>query len=96
MTARLLADGRAYQERDFADPSRNDRSDIVSGELLGDGTLALSINFASVGQTRLNVYAKSEGRVRVMFNRGPGGEVSVENGILRHNGQPTAWWSKCG
>ncbi len=89
------ADGRAYQEREFGDPGRNDRSEIVSAELRGDGTLALMVNFTSVGQVRLNVYAKSEGRVRVVYNRGPGGDVSVENGVLKHNGQPTPWTSRC-
>jgi hypothetical protein len=91
----VAPDGRAYFERDFGDPSRNDRSEIAGAELRGDGTLALTINFTSFKQVRLNAYAKSEGRVRVMYNRGPAGDVTVENGVLKHNGQATPWSQKC-
>jgi hypothetical protein len=90
------ADGRAFLQRDFGDPGRNDRSEIVSAEQRDDGTLALRINFAAFNQVRLNAYQKFEGRVRVVHNAGPGGDVTVENGALRHNGQPTPWLSKCG
>jgi len=90
------ADGRAYLERNFGGNSDdNDRSEIVSAEVQADGTLALQISFTRFDDVRLNVYAKSEGRTRVMYNRGSKGDVSVENGVLRHNGQPTPWFSKC-
>jgi hypothetical protein len=90
-------DGRAYQERDFGNPDQNDRSEILSVEPRADGTLALTIDFTSFGQVRVNVYTKSEGRTRVVHNsRADNSDVTVENGVLRHNGQPTPWFSKCG
>ncbi len=89
-------DGRAYYERDFGDPSRNDRSEVVSARPQADGTIALQINFTSFGQVRLNVYTKAaDGRVRVIYNRGPQGDVTVENGILTHNRRPTPWSTRC-
>ena len=91
----ISADGRAWLERDFGNPEQNDRSEIVSAVLRPDGTLALTIDFTSISQVRLNVYTKVEGRVRVIYNRGPNDDVSVENGILKHNGQPTPWSSRC-
>jgi hypothetical protein len=92
----VTADGRAYLERNFGgDTPDNDRSEIVSAKVQADGTLALQINFARFNDVRLNVYAKSEGRTRVMYNRGSKGDVSVERGVLRHNGQPTPWFNKC-
>jgi hypothetical protein len=92
----IAPDGRVYQERDFGNPNQNDRSEVVSAELRADGTLALTIDFTSFGQVRLNVYSKSGGRTRVVYNsRSDNSDVSVENGILRHNGRPTPWFSKC-
>ena len=38
----------------------------------------------------------SEGRTRVVHNsQADNSDVTVENGLLRHNGQPTPWFSKC-
>ena len=90
------ADGRVYLQRDFGDPDKNDRSEVVSAVPRADGTLALTINFPSIGQARLNVYTKAEGRVRVVYNsRSDNSDVTVENGVLRHNGQPTPWSQRC-
>ncbi len=88
-------DGRAYLDRNFGNSPDNDRSEILSAEPQADGTLSLRINFAKFNDVRLNVYAKSDGRTRVMYNRGSKGDVSVENGVLRHNGRPTPWQHKC-
>lgn len=87
--------GRAYHERDLGDPKRNDRSAITSVELRADGTIALVINFTSIGQVRHVVFTKEQGRIRAMFNRGPNNDISVNNGIFRHNSQPTPWQYKC-
>jgi hypothetical protein len=92
----VAPDGRVYQERDFGNPNQNDRSEVFSAEPRADGTLALTIDFTSLGHVRLNVYAKSEGRTRVVYNsRTDNSDVTVEDGILRHNGRPTPWFSKC-
>ena len=90
------SDGRAYLQREFGDPQINDRSEILSAEPRADGTLALTINFTSISQVRLNVYRKVESRIRVFYNSRPDNtDVTVENGVLRHNGQPTPWSQKC-
>jgi len=90
------ADGRVYLQRDFGDPDKSDRSEVISAAPRADGTLALTINFTSISQVRLNVYTKAEGRVRVVYNSRPDNtDVTVENGVLRHNGQPTPWSQKC-
>jgi hypothetical protein len=92
----LELDGRVYMERDFGNPDQNDRSEVLSAVLGDDGTLAMAIDFTSLGHARINVYAKSEGRTRVIYNsRTDNSDVTVENGVLRHNGQPTPWFSKC-
>ena len=89
------AGGRAYLERDFGNQEQNDRNDIVSAQRRADGTLAMMVNFKAFNQIRLNVYAKSDRGVRVVYNRGPAGDVTVEDGILKHNGRPTPWTQKC-
>ena len=86
---------RAYHERDFGDPDRNDKNEIVSAERRADGTLPITINFASLNQLRQVVFARSDSRIRAMYSRGPQGEVTVENGIFRHHGQPTPWQHQC-
>lgn len=92
----LGPEGRVYMERDFGNPSQNDRSEVLSAVPRDDGALALTIDFTSLGHARINVYTKSEGRTRVIYNsRTDNSEVTVENGILRHNGRPTPWFSKC-
>ena len=89
------ANGRAYHERDLADPGRNDKSEVVSAEILGDGKLAITVNFTSINQVRYIVFTSEPGRIRAWFNRGPSGDITVENGILRHNSEPTPWQYKC-
>jgi hypothetical protein len=92
----VAPDGRVYQERDFGNPNQNDRSEVLSAESRADGTLALTINFTSFGQVRRNVYTKSAGRTRVVYNsRTDNSDVSVADGVLRHNGRPTPWFNKC-
>ena len=88
-------DGQAYYERDLGDPSRNDRSAVTAAEILGDGTIRITVNFTSINQVRTIVFAKEQGRVRAMYNRGSNGDVTVENGIFKHNGDPTPWQYKC-
>lgn len=88
-------DGQAYHERDLGDPSRNDRSAVTAAEILGDGSIRITVNFTSINQTRTIVFAKEQGRMRAMYNRGSGGDITVEKGIFKHNGQPTPWQYKC-
>jgi len=88
-------DGLAYHERDLGDPNRNDRSAVTEAEILGDGTIRITVNFTSINSVRTIVFAKEQGRMRAMYNRGSGGDITVENGIFKHNGQPTPWQYKC-
>jgi len=89
------ADGKVYHERDLGDPSRNDKSEVVSAQLLADGTLGISINFTSINQIRYVIFTKEPGRIRALYNRGPSGDLTVENGLFKHNGQQTPWQYKC-
>ena len=89
------ADGRAYHERDLGDPGRNDRSEVVTAEILGDGKLQLTINFTSISQVRTVVFTKEQGRIRAWFNSGPSGDITVRDGVFAHNNQPTPWQYKC-
>ena len=89
------ADGRAWHERDLGDPDRNDKSEVTSAEIKPDGTIEITVNFTSINQVRTIVFAREENRMRAMYNRGAGGDVTVENGIFKHNGRPTPWQYKC-
>ena len=89
------ASGRAFHERDLGDPDRNDKSEVTSAEIMGDGKITITVNFISINQERTIVFMKEPGRIRAWYNRGPGGDTTVENGIFRHNGQPTPWQFKC-
>ena len=71
------ANGRAYHERDLANPSRNDRSEVVSAVILGDGKVQITINFTSISQVRTVVFTKEPGRIRAWFNSGPSGDITV-------------------
>lgn len=89
------ADGRAWHERDFGGSSPNDRSEVTSAEIKADGTIVISVNFTSISSVRTIVFARDGNRMRAMFNRGAGGDVTVENGMFKHNGRPTPWQFKC-
>ncbi|MFO0987704.1 MAG: hypothetical protein U1F37_10085 [Alphaproteobacteria bacterium] len=89
------ADGRAWHERDLGNPSQNDRSEVTVAEIKPDGTIAITVDFKSIGSVRTIVFMRDGNRMRAMHNRGSGGDVTVENGIFKHNGQPTPWQSKC-
>jgi hypothetical protein len=88
-------DGRAYHQRDLGDPDRSDKSEILSAEQRADGMLSITVNFTSISQVRQVVFLKEPGRIRAWYNRGPNNDVTVDNGIFRHNGQPTPWQYKC-
>jgi len=87
--------GRAYHERDLGDPSRNDKSEVTSAQIRPDGNLEILVDFTSINQVRQVVFTRSGERMRAWFNRGPNDDITVENGIFRHNNQPTPWQSKC-
>ena len=89
------ADGRAWHERDLGDPGRNDKSEITSAEIKPEGTIVITVSFTSVNQVRTIVFAREQSRMRAMYNRGSDGDVTVENGIFKHNGRPTPWQFKC-
>jgi hypothetical protein len=89
------ADGRAWHERDFGGSSPNDRSEVTSAAIKADGTIVITVNFTSISSVRTIVFARDGNRMRAMFNRGAGGDVTVENGIFKHNGRPTPWQFKC-
>lgn len=89
------ADGRAWHERDFGGSNPNDRSEVTAAEIKADGTIAITVNFTSIRQVRTIVFARDGNRVRAMHNRGSGGDVTVEDAIFKHNGQPTPWQYKC-
>jgi len=89
------ADGQAYHERDLGDSNRNDRSAVTEAEILSDGTIRITVNFTSINSVRTIVFAREQNRMRAMYNRGSGGDITVENGIFKHNGQPTPWQYKC-
>lgn len=87
--------GKTFHERDLGDSGRNDRSEVTGAELRADGTIAITVNFTSINSVRTIVFAKEQGRMRAMDNRGSSGDVTVENGLFKHNGQPTPWQYKC-
>ena len=88
-------DGRAWHERDLGNPSQNDRSEVTVAEIRADGTIAITVDFKSINSVRTIVFRRDGNRMRAMYNRGSGGDVTVENGIFKHNGQPTPWQYKC-
>ncbi len=87
--------GRAWHERDFGGSSPNDRSEVTAAEIKADGTISITVNFTSINSVRTIVFAREGNRMRAMFNRGAGGDVTVENGVFKHNGRPTPWQHKC-
>jgi hypothetical protein len=89
------ADGRAWHERDFGGSSPNDRSEVTAAAIKSDGTIAITVNFTSINSVRTLVFAREGNRMRAMYNRGAGGDVTVENGVFKHNGMPTPWQFKC-
>lgn len=88
-------DGSAWHERNFGNPSQNDRSGVTSAEIKADGTIAITVDFKSINSVRTIVFLRDGNRMRAMYNRGSSGDVTVENGIFKHNGQPTPWQYKC-
>lgn len=88
-------DGRAWHERDFGGASPNDRSEVTAASIRDDGTISITVNFTSINQVRTIVFAREGNRMRAMSNRGAGGDVTVENGLFKHNGRPTPWQQKC-
>jgi len=88
-------DGRAWHERDLGNPSQNDRSEVTAAEIKPDGTIAITVDFKSIGSVATIVFVRQGNRMRAMHNRGSRGDVTVENGIFKHNGQPTPWQFKC-
>ena len=89
------ASGAASYDRDRGAANLNDSNPITAAALRADGTLELTVNFPGLNQSRVVVYAKEPNRIRAMYNRGSGGDVSVENGVFKHNGQPTPWQFRC-
>lgn len=89
------ADGRAWHERDFGGSNPNDRSEVTAAEIRADGTIAITVNFTSINSVRTIVFAREGNRMRAVYNRGAGGDVTVENGVFKHNGRPTPWQFKC-
>ncbi len=89
------ADGRAWQERDFGNAAQNDRSQITAAEIRPDGTISITVNFTSISSVRTILFMKEGAKIRAMYNRGSGGDVTVENGVFKHNGQRTPWQYKC-
>lgn len=88
-------DGRAWHERDLGNSSQNDRSEVTSAEIKADGAIVITVNFVSISSVRTIVFARDGNRMRAMYNRGAGGDVTVENGTFKHNGRPTPWQFKC-
>lgn len=88
-------DGRAWHERDFGGANPNDRSEVTAAAIGADGTISITVNFISINSVRTIVFMREGNRMRAMYNRGASGDVTVENGTFKHNGQPTPWQFKC-
>jgi len=89
--------GKAMTERDYGDTSRNDSNEITGATINADGSLTMVVDFQSLGgQIRTFALMRDRpDRVRALWNRGPDGVYSVQNGRFTANGNETPWQYKC-
>lgn len=89
--------GKVMTERDFADPGRNDSNEVTGATINPDGTLTLVVDFKSLNQVRTFALMRDRpDRLRAVWNRGPDGVYTVQDGRFTGNGNDTPWQYKCG
>ncbi len=91
----VVRDGKLFHDRDFSDAK--DSSPVTAARTGADGTIELTIPFASISQTRNFAFIKGPGgRIRATFNRNVDtDEYSIKDGKFLSNGNPSPWQSRC-
>jgi len=87
--------GRVAHERNFGD--RRDSNEVLQATLAPDGSIALTVHFKELSQTRKWIIVRgSDGRVRTISNNLVNtNEYTIKDGKFTANGNPTSWQARC-
>jgi hypothetical protein len=91
----VVRDGMLFHDRNFGDV--HDSSPVVAATAKRDGSLEITVNFASLSQTRQFSFMRGpDGRIRAMSNRNVNtNEYTIEDGKFTANGNMTPWQTRC-
>jgi hypothetical protein len=94
----VVRGGRLFHDRDGgASKQYTDSNQVASARVNPDGTLEVTIPFASLSQTRQIAFIRgADGRIRVLYNKNVDtGEYSIKGGAFTSDGRLSAWQSRC-
>ena len=92
----VVRGGKLFHDRDFGG-GKTDSSAVTSARANPDGTLELTIPFASLSQTRQFAFVRAaDGRIRAFYNKNVDTEeYSIRDGKFTANGNVTPWQTRC-
>lgn len=93
----VVRGGKLFHDRDFGGESKSDSSPVTAATIKPDGTLEITIPFASISATRQFAFVRaSDGRIRALYNRNVDtDEYSIKDGKFTANGNTTPWQTRC-